>query len=283
MPADPSQNDVFIQLLFFATWSAGAYLLGTYFAPINPRGLANHQDLLPPDFIFLSVFSILAYLIIQSVLLPLAVYGLFCWGKELCIMSEQQTTWAVDFGLLTAASVVFFIASQDKVRQKVWGSSKVLPNLLAGVSCWFLAFPLSMLLGKLSAIIMELLVEYTYSDQVAVKFLKDLEHYPVLRTVNAVLIAAIIPVAEEVLFRGFLFNALKRALPIIPAILTSAIVFAFFHFDTSQGYSNVELLVVLTTLGCFLAWIYHRQKSLWASIGLHCFFNLVGVYSILTE
>jgi hypothetical protein len=94
-----------------------------------------------------------------------------------------------------------------------------------------------------------------------------------------VIIAA--PVIEELLFRGFLQNYFKRYLGTKAAILITSLCFALFHLAPSQGLGNISLVISLFSFACFLGFVYERQKSLFASIGLHMFFNLVSSIRIL--
>jgi membrane protease YdiL (CAAX protease family) len=87
----------------------------------------------------------------------------------------------------------------------------------------------------------------------------------------AVVIGA--PIAEEVLFRGFMFGGLRRYLSFWPAALISGFIFAAPHF-------NVGLLIPFTGVGAVLAFTYERSGTLWANILVHMLFNLTS-FSLL--
>ena len=57
--------------------------------------------------------------------------------------------------------------------------------------------------------------------------------------------------------------------------------FALFHFSSLQGVGNVSLILTLLVFGGFLGFIYERQSSLFASIGLHMTFNVASTLRIL--
>ena len=65
------------------------------------------------------------------------------------------------------------------------------------------------------------------------------------------------------------------------AIVFSALCFALFHYAPSQGMGNISLLATLFLFALFLGFIYERQASLFASIGLHMTFNAVSTFRIL--
>jgi membrane protease YdiL (CAAX protease family) len=77
------------------------------------------------------------------------------------------------------------------------------------------------------------------------------------------------PITEELLFRGFLLNALSRYLPFSAAAVLSSVAFAFIH----DAGSVVPVFVV----GLVLAVVYHRTGSLIAAIIAHGTFNAFAV------
>ncbi|HKR98894.1 MAG TPA: CPBP family intramembrane glutamic endopeptidase [Candidatus Dormibacteraeota bacterium] len=84
----------------------------------------------------------------------------------------------------------------------------------------------------------------------------------------------IAPLAEETVFRGFLYGWLRKASPALIAIPASAAVFSAVH--------NVWLLAVpLFFVGCVLALFYQASRSIFPSVIVHALFNLPGIISIL--
>jgi len=98
-------------------------------------------------------------------------------------------------------------------------------------------------------------------------------HYVVLAILAVSVIA---PLAEETLFRGFLFGWLRGRVPLWLAVAVSSLVFALAH-------GELALLLPTFTLGCLLALIYERSGSLVPGMIVHGVFNLVGVTLILTS
>ena len=82
-----------------------------------------------------------------------------------------------------------------------------------------------------------------------------------------VLLACLIgPVAEELLFRGVLYPALRRRLSRVAAMLISGIAFALIH-------TNVMGLLPIVLLGVTLAYLYERTGSIAGPIALHMAHN----------
>ena len=89
---------------------------------------------------------------------------------------------------------------------------------------------------------------------------------PVVLLVALVLVA---PVAEELFFRGVVFNAWERERGPRVAVYGSATLFAAIH--------GVFLFVPILVLGMLLAQLYRRTRSLPATMALHAGFNAISL------
>lgn len=87
-------------------------------------------------------------------------------------------------------------------------------------------------------------------------------HSP-LAILSVVLIA---PITEELVFRGILFNYLRRRIPFWPAVIISSISFGILHGNISQG-------VFAALLGIILALMYAYTDSLLGDILVHMLCN----------
>jgi membrane protease YdiL (CAAX protease family) len=79
---------------------------------------------------------------------------------------------------------------------------------------------------------------------------------------------AIVPFIEEFFFRGVLLGWLKDRIPVIPAVVFTALAFAAYH-------QNWDYLLSLFAFGLILGWVFLRTKSLWPAILAHGAYNLV--------
>lgn len=79
------------------------------------------------------------------------------------------------------------------------------------------------------------------------------------------------PVAEEVLFRGYLFGKLRQHAPVWVAILVTSLLFAAVHGAWNVGIDVFALSIVLCLLRIWL-------KSIWAPIVLHMLKNGIAFY-----
>lgn len=86
-----------------------------------------------------------------------------------------------------------------------------------------------------------------------------------------VVLVVAVPVAEEILFRGFLFGKLKKFVPVWVAVLVTSVLFGALHGSWNVAIDTIALSVVLCVL---------RQTtgSLWPSILLHMTKNGIAFY-----
>ncbi len=93
----------------------------------------------------------------------------------------------------------------------------------------------------------------------------------VIKVIGACIAA---PLAEEVLFRGYMHGALRRfTSPIFAAVVVSAL------FASAHG--NLPALMPLWILAILLTVSYEVTKTIWVPIGIHAVFNAVNVVFIL--
>ncbi|WP_373188042.1 lysostaphin resistance A-like protein [Halopseudomonas sp.] len=90
------------------------------------------------------------------------------------------------------------------------------------------------------------------------------------RLVGAVAVATFwVPLAEEVIFRGWLFKALQRTRPgLWVALPASTLIFALLHSFYSAGG-----VVVIALLGAGLGWLRWRYDQLWLCVAAHAVYN----------
>ncbi len=79
------------------------------------------------------------------------------------------------------------------------------------------------------------------------------------------------PLAEEVLFRGYLYGRLKRYIGLIGAIVLTSLCFAVLHLQLNVGIDVFALSIVLCVLREFTG-------SIWAGVLLHMTKNFIAFY-----
>ena len=90
----------------------------------------------------------------------------------------------------------------------------------------------------------------------------------ILAFITLVIIA---PVAEEVLFRGYLLGKLVKAIPAWVAVLAVSSLFGFIHGAWNLAFDTFALSVILSTLRL-------RTGGLWTPILIHMTKNAIAFY-----
>lgn len=95
------------------------------------------------------------------------------------------------------------------------------------------------------------------------------------------------PVAEEVLFRGLLFSALRKRLQFAGAALITSLLFGLAHIFGNEQGASLLWIAGIDTLILSLVLCYVREKTgrLWAPIILHAIKNSIAflVLFVITE
>jgi membrane protease YdiL (CAAX protease family) len=83
-------------------------------------------------------------------------------------------------------------------------------------------------------------------------------------------VGMITPVFEEILFRGIVFNELRKIISLPQAIVFQGLVFGLYHMNPLQGIYGM-------VLGILAALVYIWVKSLWGPIMVHISFNSFSI------
>lgn len=241
----------------------------------------------------LSVFSI--FILMPLVIVPIVSWlGFSIFFGELIPLTALKpgspfALWinilAVGGSFLGVAAYTHRLSHEKHIQ--VWrsgafeGFKKTVKDIFMGFIALVLCYPWVALLIQISLLLNYLFFNLKEVDQEAVKILKALQGKELLfisMTLDVVLIA---PILEEMLFRGYLQSWFKSIWGVKAGILISSLLFTLFHFSAAQGIQNLAVLSVLFVLSLYLGYICERQQSLFASIGLHVFFNLTSVLRII--
>ena len=95
------------------------------------------------------------------------------------------------------------------------------------------------------------------------------------RLAMVLVIALVGPIAEELVFRGYMWDALERFVPPWAVLLFTSVVFAAYHMEP------VHVVPILFT-GFFLGWIRLTSGSIFPAIIVHVINNSLGVLEAFT-
>lgn len=271
-----------LTIAYWISWFA--WRKGFYTVPIEPPSIG-------PRLQFKHVLeAFILFLFLELLLVP-SIYENFVLGKAPQDLTNHERGWLNILSALATASVLLFLVwtLKPQIRQQIFGMRGLGSSLkqkakayFCGCLSWGIIYPWVLALGQLIAIIVSWFHHGPGIDQVAVKHLRDIVSDPVLFGVTVFAVVTFIPFLEELLFRGFLQSWLKISFGRGVAIGVTSLVFALFHFSTKQGFENIELLLSLFLLACFLGFIKEKFQSLWASVGLHSTFNLISVLMLFS-
>lgn len=86
---------------------------------------------------------------------------------------------------------------------------------------------------------------------------------------GVICVVVLIPIFEEIFFRGIIFNELRKNISLLFSIVLQALIFALAHGNVKQG-------VYAFVLGIIASAAYAWTKSIWSNIAIHITFNLFG-------
>ncbi len=85
----------------------------------------------------------------------------------------------------------------------------------------------------------------------------------------------LVPIMEELLFRGVIYKRLREKAPFLRAALSSAILFSLLHSNTTQ-------IISAFALGLILAYVYDKYGSFKAPVFTHMMVNLTAILGTYT-
>ncbi len=173
---------------------------------------------------------------------------------------------------LTVASLVWFIRwRKGSIAALGLAKAKYQDILyaLAGLAIYFPVYIVAI------TILSRLIPSLNVNQQQALGFSQATTGWPlVLVFISLVILPAIV---EEILFRGFLFSGLKRALPVVWAAIITSAIFASPHLLESTGGGALWVAGVDTfILSLVLCWLRGKTGRLYAGMGLHGLKNFIA-------
>lgn len=91
--------------------------------------------------------------------------------------------------------------------------------------------------------------------------------------IQLIITIVLIPIYEEIFYRGIIFGYLRKNFNIVLAILFQSLIFGLMHLNLVQG-------IYTFILGIVLALVYIYTDSILGNITIHIIFNLLGLLVI---
>lgn len=162
---------------------------------------------------------------------------------------------------------IIFLQGDNKRRQQSCGFRYAMPGIKDLVY--------TVILGMSAAISVNVVVSLSGLAYLSPKY-QEVTQIIYSGSIAMEIISAVIaaPILEELFFRGMIYQRLRGYCNVIPAILISSLFFGAFH-------GNLVQFVYAFLIGCMLAFVYERFKTIWAPVVFHVGANLLSV--LITE
>jgi membrane protease YdiL (CAAX protease family) len=256
---------------WLAIVGAAAFLAGLVYIALRQLRV---RSFLPPERYRGPAVLVLTLLVLAVALLLTAPFG---EDATAIVLGEGELTVLGSIVLLVASQVGMLLVSWLLVfRPRALAGLPLPPGknpagaILSGVGWGVLATIGASLVGGAVVLVLESLgIEASpQTSQQAISLID-----PWLAVLAVVILA---PIAEEVFFRGVVFNALLREAGSRWAYIGSAALFAVIHLE-------LVAMLPLFGLGLALAWVYQRSRNLLAPIAMHATVNGLAVALVLLD
>ena len=219
------------------------------------------------------LYPILIYTAIQSSLgmFLAVVFGLFEGARDFYAIMDvlKENALVITAICAVVASVVlslFFHIDIKNGRIEKRGQIKAMDFIMAIVGGAGVSIALNIVIA---------LTNMAGKDTTFVEVSDMITSNPLIVTI--ICAGILIPIVEEILFRGLIFNRIKCQYNFVAGLLISSLLFGIYHGNIVQG-------IYATLLGIFLGFAYHKTKSILIPIFIHMGGNtFVSIYGKLGE
>lgn len=175
----------------------------------------------------------------------------------------QYATEIAALSALAAIPFLLIMFYRDKRKDLAEG---IMQNKRAPLGQYVFVIFISMgvSLGLNNILILSNLAEYSEAYQEVAETLY-LPSFPV----QILCVGIIIPIMEELIFRGLIYKRIRRSMTPTRAMIFSAMFFGLYHGNTVQ-------FIYATLTGALLAYMYEKYGSLKAPILAHMLMNVVA-------
>lgn len=222
---------------------------------IEPLLGAKHKQWGIPGALF---FGVIAYLLPDLILLAIAPVVVLLGGTE----NERQFLLIAVYELLVIGIVGLVVAAYGKTTASVGLGAFKLEFIWKALVAFVLYMPLSIIVSLLVSSVLP----YNQEQEQPLGFANPAGYELILIFIGLVIL---VPLAEEVLFRGFIFSGLRKQLSFLWTSILVSILFALVHGQVNVGLDVFALSLVL----CYLR---EKTDSLWPAILLHATKNGVA-------
>ncbi len=167
---------------------------------------------------------------------------------------------------LTVVFILYFTVGQYKEKLISLGISfkNFFKNVFYGIVGYIATVPILIVLLAITAAVANLIKYVPPKQPVVDLFLKEKD--VAFLTYTSIFAAIVGPIIEELFFRAFMYNAMKKSIGIFWSMLITACVFAALH-------THIIGFLPIMVLGILLAYLYEKTGTLVSSVTVHTIHN----------
>ncbi|MDP3790845.1 MAG: type II CAAX endopeptidase family protein [Candidatus Omnitrophota bacterium] len=198
------------------------------------------------------------------------------WARIFPILKSDNIRMIINTTILDILAVVFIInlsIVQYKENLEALGLSvkNFFKNVFYGIVGYIALLPVLAVILAVTAIIISITKYVPERQPVVEMFLKEKD--VAFLTYSSFFAAVLGPIVEELFFRGFMYNALKKYTGVLWSVVITAAIFATLH-------SHVVGFLPIMALGILLAFLYEKTGTLVSSMTVHITHNLSMVFLV---
>ena len=186
-------------------------------------------------------------------------------------LTDGVLKYATQISALAALCTIPILAWMFRKDRKLEKENGVTPQKKAAFGKYILIVGISIpvALGGNNLLLLSNLSEVSEGYKQASEML-----YTPSLPVQIICLGIVIPIMEELIFRGLLFKRLREVMPMVPAVIYSALFFGLYH-------GNLVQIIYGTICGLLLAYVYEKFGSLKAPVLMHMTMNILAC--VVTE
>jgi membrane protease YdiL (CAAX protease family) len=253
-----------------------------YFVRLAARTGSGHvrSDLLSwPDAIFASLLAALTLLLCLSMFQMISIVPSSESGAPYFHIVQKQPTAKVTIDLLLMGmaqnfSIIFLIFGVLAIRRVnplaafglLWPEWR--KGLAIAGTAWLAILPIVFLL--------QLVMGEVFGKDAAQETVLFFKDNPDILSRGALVFLAVVvaPLAEEIIFRGYIYGVMRRYGGKWVGMVLSSLIFALAHF-------HVPSIPGLFALAVALVLVYEKTGSLWATMAMHSAFNSLSILGLI--
>lgn len=181
----------------------------------------------------------------------------------------QAIIWTLAYSLMTFTATYLLQVKLDKSSMKaieIGFSRNLIKALIPGLGIGIITFSLILLAELIFGFIKPLSL---FGDW-------EIPSRCIALLIEGFISCLGIAIGEEIIYRGYLFEYLKKEYGLLVGVILSSVVFSAVHIP--DGNRTLLHLINIVIIGILLALITDHYKSIWAPIGFHWIWNFLQMY-----